>query len=149
MGYYSVKTQYTKIDNGKSTKVIQQHILEAVGITDAEIKVAAHFEKEEIPEFKISSCTEYKMHDCIIDENDDDNKWFSVKVCYSIENDNGKIQKTYENNLVYTQNIKMAYAIIESVLSKTSLQWSIDSVSKTSIHRVDTDNISGIEREEE
>lgn len=145
MPNYSVRLQYIQQSEKKVVKMIQQHIMHAVSVTDAEIQVATMMEKEQISDYRVLSCSEYKMTDCLIDKIDDDNKWFLAKISYQFENDKGKIQKTFDNNLIYTENIKKAYKIVEEQMKNTSLDWSIDSISKTVIHSVMVENPKEVE----
>ena len=143
MAYYCIKTkhQVKEEGTGKISNVLLTHILEAVNLVDAETKMTAHMKDESIDEFDITSCSEYKMNLCVKDYADDDNKWFSAKICFEFENDKGKIQKTFENHLVYTSDIKKACSIIENGFKNTTLNWSIQSIQKTVIGRVDIEKI--------
>lgn len=141
MSTYSVKIKYQTIQEGKTINHIEQHIMSAVNATDAEVKITTLLKEMSISDFKLQSLSEYKLTDVIKDPIEDANRWWEVKVCYQLESDKGKIQKTYENNLVFTRDAKNAIIIMENILKQTSLQWDIENVRKTMIVNVDTENI--------
>ncbi len=147
MSIYSTKIKYQSIQEGKTVNHIEQHILSAVNATDAEAKITTLLKEMSIIDFKLQSLTEYKLTDVIKDPVDDGNKWWETKVCYQMENDKGKVQKTFENNLIFTRDAKTAISIMESILKPTSLQWDIETVRKTIIVNVSTENIRELEPE--
>lgn len=133
--FFEVKVQGTRInEQNVQKKVTDQYVFDAMSFTEAEAaaleKASLFYDGNEIDVTAIAIAP-YKDIILVEDDNSQD-KWYKVKVAYiTISEITGKEQKTYTYYLVSGSTFDDAKDNIDSALSNTMLEYSVESISLT------------------
>ena len=132
--FYDSVVKYDKmVEEGTIEKVSEQFLVSAVSPTDAEAVLYAELESSIKGQCDVTKIVLSKVSEVIVDVEDDDNKYFTVKISYLEKKDNGKIKKIPDYFLVHAQSTEAAYNAVEAFQKETIGDYEVNSIVETKI----------------
>lgn len=132
--YFEVKVRFEKLDqtSGKSKKVTEPYIIDAVTFTEAEASIYTKLEELISGEFKIKAISQTKITD--IFEYESGEYWFKCTVVYlDVDEDSGKEKKVSVIMLVSADDVREAYERTHESLKDMVVPFEVKKVEKSNI----------------
>ena len=117
--WYECKVSYTKtLENGKTQKVTELYLVDAVSFTEAEARIYKEI-GQLIGEFNLGSVKKARVTELI--HNEEAFKWYKAKVnLTSYDEKSGKEIKSNQIILTSADNLRDAYDSVENLFSGTT-----------------------------
>lgn len=130
--WYECKIAYQKtLENGKTAKISEIYLVDAVSFTDAETRMYKEF-GETIGEFTLQSVKKPRITELL--HNEEAYKWFRVKVnITTLDEKSGKESKTNQIIIASAGNAKLAYDAVENLFSDSVSDYEIVEIISTPI----------------
>lgn len=132
--WFECKIRYDRLtDEGLSKKVTEQYVVDALSYTEAE-KNIIRSTAEIIPEvIEIKAIKEATYSEIFFSE-DDAEKWYKTKISFiSIDERTGKERRTNVLYLVQANDISNAISNVKEIMSKSMIDYTIQSMALTQI----------------
>lgn len=117
--WYECKVSYTKtLENGKTTKVTETYLVDAVSFTEAETRIYKEL-AELIGEFILVSVKKARITELI--HNEDAYKWYKAKVnLTTLDEKSGKEVKSNQIILTSAENLRDAFDSVNDLFGTTT-----------------------------
>lgn len=133
--WYECKVRYDKTsDAGETKKVTELFVVDALSFTEAECRIMDEFTHYMSGDIELKGLREAIYKEVVFSENDGDNEWFKVKVCFlSPDEKSGKEKWSPVAYLVQAGGIKEAFSNIEEMMRSAMSDYTIQSVVRTKV----------------
>ena len=117
--WYECKVSYVKtLENGKTTKVNEVYLVDAVSFTEAETRIYKEM-AELIGDFNLDSVKKARVTELI--HNEEAYKWYKAKVnLTTLDEKSGKEMKSNQIILTSADNLREAYDAVNDLFGATS-----------------------------
>lgn len=133
--WFECKVSYTTEDgNGKSTKVSENYLVDAINFIEAETRLVEKV-REFIPgEFKVEAVKREKVYEIFRSEKEEGETWFKNKIEFiTLDEKSGKEKKTAATVYLQTTEIGNVVKELNQYMKDTMSDYSILSITKTKI----------------
>ncbi len=135
--WFECKVRYESIDeqSGKEKKITAPYLIDAVSYTEAEERIHKEMEQYVRAEFSVKGINQVNYTDLFF--YDDGQWWFKVKVSFvSLDEQSGKEKRVSNMILVMADDVKEAFDRINESMEGMTVDYDIDSISKSNIQDV-------------
>lgn len=135
--YFQAKARYQKNDDttGKETTVTDKYLVDAVSWTEAESRITAEMQQIVSGDFSITKIDKTRIEEC--HKFNEDGIYYICKIAFlDVSEVTGKEKKTRVSILVNSTNIDEVKERVDFVLSKTLIQWELESIGDSQIKDV-------------
>jgi len=141
---FETKVKYQKtLEDGKTKKVTEPYLFDAVSFTEGEALATKEFEKMISGDFIISNMSPSNIAQVF--RNPDGDRFFKTKVTFvDVDSDSGKEKKTVEYMLVEANNVKHAYEFLDECLSDMIAPYETPAISESPIMDVFEYNLQSV-----
>ena len=132
--FFESKVKFEKIDeqSGKTKKVTEKYIFEAVSYTDAETKIYEEMEKYINGEFNITSITKPNYSEVL--STFTGSIWYKGKIKFeSFDTETSKSKKVSNNILVMADNVDDAYNNINEAYADMTVDFTIEGITDSKV----------------
>ena len=133
MNWFECKISYEKMmENGVQKKVTEPYLVDALSFTEAEARIIEEMKPFVSGEFTVTDIRRARIAELFFNENGD--RYYRFKVFFiSLDEVNGAEKKTAAQMLAQASDIKDAIAVLENGMKGTLADYTIASVSETTI----------------
>lgn len=133
VNWFECKVKYIKIDeNGKTTKVREPYLIDAVSFTEAEARIHAVLEKYIHGDFMVTNISRANLADIFM--YDDGQKWYKCKVAIvDVDEETGRAKNANQMMLIAADDPRQAFERIEESLGTLLVPYEIKSVAESPI----------------
>lgn len=132
--WFECRVKYEKIDQstGKTKKVTEPYLIDAVTFSEAEERIYKKLEEMIAGEFKVKAINKANVSDVF--EYEAGELWFKCKVSYTdVCEESGKEKKVNNYMLVTADNSREAYDRIQESLKEMIVPFEIPAISESAI----------------
>ena len=133
--WFICKIRYEKtMDDGLQKKVTEAYVVDAMSFTEAEARITEEMKSYISGEFEVQEIDRAAYKEVFFSDSEDADKWYKSKVQFiTIDEKTDKEKKTNVNYLVQGSSLENARKNIDEVMGVTMIDYSIASVSETTI----------------
>jgi|Laugrespbdmm15sd_2_1035082.scaffolds.fasta_scaffold24646_1 hypothetical protein len=133
--WYECKVSYIKtLENGKTAKVSEMYLVDAVSFTEAETRIYKEM-AELVGEFNLDSVKKAKVTELI--HNEESYKWYKAKVnLTTLDEKSGKELKSNQIILTSAENLRDAYDSVNDLFGATTDDHEITELAFTPIMEI-------------
>ena len=133
--WYECKLRYNKTtEAGELKKTTEIYVVDALSFTEAENKLIDEAASILVGEFEVKGLNEASYHEVLFSDDDKDDVWFKVKLCFLTYNEkSGKEKKSSVLYLVQADNINNAMHSVKEMMRTSMTDYSIQSIVQTNI----------------
>jgi hypothetical protein len=130
--WYECKIAYQKtLENGKTAKISEIYLVDAVSFTDAETRMYKEF-GDTLGEFTLQSVKKPRISELV--HNEEAFKWYRVKVnITTLDEKSGKESKSNQIIIASAANAKLAYEAVDQLFSDSVSDYEIVEIVHTLI----------------
>ncbi len=131
--WFEAKVKYMKVnEEGKSKKVNEAYLLDAMSYTEAESRITHEMESVISGDYYISSLKKSNITELVPSEDENDDRWYKAKVgIIDADEVSGKEKASFQYYLVAASNINRALENLEKSLSTFVVPYEIGSITDT------------------
>lgn len=131
--WFECKVSYDKmLENGMQKKVSEPYLVDALSFTEAEARIIEEVKPYISGEFTIADIKRVKYSEIFFNENGD--RFFKTKIFFiTLDEKSGSEKKTAVQMLAQACTLKEALAVIEQGMAGTMADYTIASLSETTI----------------
>ena len=131
--WFECKVSYEKmLENGIQKKVTEPYLVDALSFTEAEARIIEEIKPFITGEFTVSAVGRKKISEIFFNENGD--RFYLIKVYFiTLDEKSGAEKKTAVRMISQASNLKEAIAVLEEGMKGTMADYTIASVTETSI----------------
>ena len=133
--WFICKIRYEKtMDDGLQKKVTEAYVVDAMSFTEAEARITEEMKSYISGEFEVQEIDRAAYKEVFFSDSEDADKWYKSKLQFiTIDEKTDKEKKTNVNYLVQGSSLENARKNIDEVMGVTMIDYSIASVSETTI----------------
>jgi hypothetical protein len=133
--WFICKIRYEKVmEDGLQKKVTEQYVVDALSFTEAEARITEQMSQYISGEFEVVEIDRCVFKEVFFSDKDSADKWYKAKLQFiTIDEKTEKEKKTAVYYLVQGSSLENARKNIDEVMGGTMIDYSIASVSETSI----------------
>ena len=133
--WFICKIRYEKtMDDGIQKKVTEAYVVDAMSFTEAEARITEEMKSYISGEFEVQEIDRAAYKEVFFSDSENADKWYKSKVQFiTIDEKTDKEKKTNVNYLVQGSSLENARKNIDEVMGVTMIDYSIASVSETTI----------------
>lgn len=131
--WFEAKVKYMKVnEDGKSKKVNEAYLLDAMSYTEAESRIMHEMESVISGDYYISSLKKSNITELVPSDDENDDRWYKAKVgIIDADEVSGKEKSSFQYYLVAASNINRALENLEKSLSTFVVPYEIASITDT------------------
>lgn len=131
--WFECKVSYEKMmENGMQKKVTEPYLVDALSFTEAEARIIEEIRPYISGEFTIADIKRARLSELFFNETGD--RFFRIKVYFiSLDEKSGAEKKTAASMLAQASTLKEAIAVLEEGMKGTLADYTIASVTETSL----------------
>lgn len=136
MNWFECKVIYEKpVENSAAMKKTPElYLVDALSFTEAEARIIEEMTPFITGSFEVANIKRAKYNELFFSDEETADRWFKCKVYYIIPDEKtGKEKKTPNNFLVQSSDLKDAVKKLEDGLKGTMIDYTISSVTETTI----------------
>jgi len=131
--WYKAKVKYAKEVDGVRKKVSAEFLVDAQSFTETEKRMLkSSSDLLDTRDIDINAIAIESVTD-ILDNGDEDSKWYKAVVPLMVEDDSGKIKATPQNIYVRAEDTKDADAKVREHMQSSMIDWEIKSITETKV----------------
>ena len=133
--WFICKIRYEKtMDDGLQKKVTEAYVVDAMSFTEAEARITEEMKSYISGEFEVQEIDRAAYKEVFFSDSENADKWYKSKVQFiTIDEKTDKEKKTNVNYLVQGSSLENARKNIDEVMGVIWIDYSIASVSETTI----------------
>lgn len=133
--FFEVKIRYEKIDeNGKNKKVSELYTIDAMSFSEAESRMIEEACSFIAGEFIVDAIKKAPYGEVFVSDYDEDDRWYVAKLAFiTMDEKTEKEKRTFIKFLIQASDFDTAKTYIQRVLSKTAIDYVIDTLTETKI----------------
>jgi hypothetical protein len=131
--WFECKVSYEKIlENGIQKKVTEPYLVDALSFTEAEARIIEEIRPYITGEFTIADIKRARLSEIFFNENGD--CFYRIKIFFiTLDEKSGAEKKTASQMLAQASNLKEAIAVLEDGMKGTMADYSIATVTETTL----------------
>lgn len=136
--WFETKIRYDKtMEDGRNKKVTEVYTVEALSFTEAESSITEEMSHYVSGEFDVKAITRAPYGEIFFSDADSDDKWFKTRLAFiTIDEKTGKEKRSNVVYLMQAATLDKARQYIKEVMSKTTIDYEVVSISETPLFDV-------------
>lgn len=133
MNWFECKVSYDKtMENGTIKRVNEPYLVDALSFTEAEARITEEIKPYISGEFTVADIKRARLYELFFNESGD--RYYKIKVWYiTLDEKSGSEKKTGVQMLTQACSVKEAITVLEEGMKGSMADYTIASVSETSI----------------